>query len=157
MHALGLNGSPYRRVDRWLQCPCFLQALMWTIVEGSTHNLDDVQDFISLLNALPQHRCQSAREFLLKDRDVTVARAPGRLDVMGGIADYSGSLVLQLPLNEATFVAVQTEARPLLQVLSLGAEGEEDLFFELPLEVLPSTVFISGLHQYLRGTHLRSI
>lgn len=24
-----------------------------------------------------------------------MARAPGRLDVMGGIADYSGSLVLQ--------------------------------------------------------------
>lgn len=30
--------------------------------------------------------------------DVLTARAPGRLDVMGGIADYSGSLVLQLPL-----------------------------------------------------------
>jgi L-arabinokinase len=27
---------------------------------------------------------------------VYVARAPGRLDVMGGIADYSGSLVLQV-------------------------------------------------------------
>lgn len=26
--------------------------------------------------------------------DIVVARAPGRLDVMGGIADYSGSLVL---------------------------------------------------------------
>lgn len=25
-----------------------------------------------------------------------VTRAPGRLDVMGGIADYSGSLVLQV-------------------------------------------------------------
>ena len=29
-------------------------------------------------------------------RTVVVARAPGRLDVMGGIADYSGSLVLQM-------------------------------------------------------------
>lgn len=30
-----------------------------------------------------------------------MARAPGRLDVMGGIADYSGSLVLlvNLPLH----------------------------------------------------------
>src|SRR5689334_13425679 len=36
-----------------------------------------------------------------------VARAPGRLDVMGGIADYSGSLVLQRPIAEATFAAVQ--------------------------------------------------
>ncbi len=28
--------------------------------------------------------------------DIYVSRAPGRLDVMGGIADYSGSLVLQV-------------------------------------------------------------
>ena len=39
--------------------------------------------------------------------EVHVARAPGRLDVMGGIADYSGSLVLQLPLARATHAAVQ--------------------------------------------------
>ena len=38
---------------------------------------------------------------------VWVARAPGRLDVMGGIADYSGSLVLQLPLAQACHVACQ--------------------------------------------------
>lgn len=28
--------------------------------------------------------------------EIFVSRAPGRLDVMGGIADYSGSLVLQV-------------------------------------------------------------
>ena len=39
--------------------------------------------------------------------EVVVSRAPGRLDVFGGIADYSGSLVLQLPLAEACHVAVQ--------------------------------------------------
>jgi L-arabinokinase len=33
-----------------------------------------------------------------------VASAPGRLDVMGGIADYSGSLVLQLPIRQNTTV-----------------------------------------------------
>ncbi|KAL2555174.1 Ribosomal protein S5 domain 2-type fold [Forsythia ovata] len=31
----------------------------------------------------------------IEGHDIFVARAPGRLDVMGGIADYSGSLVLQ--------------------------------------------------------------
>ena len=36
-----------------------------------------------------------------------VARAPGRLDVMGGIADYSGSLVLQLPLDVSALALVQ--------------------------------------------------
>lgn len=39
--------------------------------------------------------------------EIFVSRAPGRLDVMGGIADYSGSLVLQLPIREACHVAVQ--------------------------------------------------
>lgn len=47
------------------------------------------------------------RKWLRAQEEVMVARAPGRLDVMGGIADYSGSLVLQLPLAEACHVAVQ--------------------------------------------------
>jgi len=41
------------------------------------------------------------------DDDLLVTRAPGRLDVMGGIADYSGSLVLQMPIAEACHVALQ--------------------------------------------------
>lgn len=39
--------------------------------------------------------------------DVLVTRAPGRLDVMGGIADYSGALVLQLPLREGCYAALR--------------------------------------------------
>ncbi len=35
------------------------------------------------------------------------ASAPGRLDVMGGIADYSGSLVLQMPIREKTTVQIR--------------------------------------------------
>lgn len=38
-----------------------------------------------------------------------VTRAPGRLDVMGGIGDYSGSLVLQKPTAEACHVACQCQ------------------------------------------------
>lgn len=33
---------------------------------------------------------------VVMQEEIFVARAPGRLDVMGGIADYSGSLVLQV-------------------------------------------------------------
>jgi galactokinase len=51
---------------------------------------------------------------------VVVSRAPGRLDVMGGIADYSGSLVLQRPIAEATWAAVQPIERPVLDILSIG-------------------------------------
>ena len=38
-----------------------------------------------------------------------IARGPGRLDVLGGIADYSGSYVLLMPIAEACHVAVQLE------------------------------------------------
>jgi L-arabinokinase len=51
---------------------------------------------------------------------LSVSRAPGRLDVMGGVADYSGSLVLQRPIAEATWAAVQRIDRPVLDILSLG-------------------------------------
>lgn len=56
-------------------------------------------------------------------RPLVAARAPGRLDVMGGIADYCGSLVLELPLREATWVAVQASRDDHLHLLSLGAPG----------------------------------
>ena len=51
---------------------------------------------------------------------ISVARAPGRLDVMGGIADYSGSLVLERPIAEATWAAIQPIDRPVLDVVSVG-------------------------------------
>ena len=53
---------------------------------------------------------------------LTIARAPGRLDVMGGIADYSGSLMLERPIAEATWAAVQRLDRPVLEVVSLGRQ-----------------------------------
>jgi galactokinase len=53
---------------------------------------------------------------------VSIARAPGRLDVMGGIADYSGSLVLERPIAEATWAAVQRIDRPVLEIVSLGRD-----------------------------------
>ena len=57
---------------------------------------------------------------------VVVSRAPGRLDVMGGIADYSGSLVLQRTIAEATFAAVQRIDRPVVEVVSVGADAVHD-------------------------------
>lgn len=47
--------------------------------------------------------------FLAADRPSSVARAPVRLDVMRGIADYSGALVLQLPLERATTAIAQRQ------------------------------------------------
>lgn len=50
-----------------------------------------------------------------------IGRAPGRLDVMGGIADYSGSLVLQLPLAEAAYALVQPRRDGQVVVISGAA------------------------------------
>jgi L-arabinokinase len=59
------------------------------------------------------------REWLIPDAPVFVGRAPGRLDVMGGIADYSGALVLELPLARATWAAVQRQSEPRCDIMTL--------------------------------------
>ncbi len=64
------------------------------------------------------------RGFLTSGAPVFVARAPGRLDVMGGIADYSGSLVLQLPLDRHTVAMLQPTAEPNIEVVSVR-DGRE--------------------------------
>jgi L-arabinokinase len=69
----------------------------------------------------PQAWIASRRDFFDSRRPVRIARAPGRLDVMGGIADYSGSLVLELPLAVATWVAVQAHDEPELVIESQDA------------------------------------
>ena len=74
-------------------------------------------------------------------RRVLVARAPGRLDVMGGIADYSGSLVLELPLDVATWVAAQEDdaSDAIVIETEAAAEGHPARRASIPLaELLPS-------------------
>src|SRR5438094_420271 len=51
------------------------------------------------------------------------ARAPGRLDIMGGVADYSGSLVLEMPIAEAAFVAWQWRDDRLFRIRSLSLQA----------------------------------
>jgi len=74
------------------------------------------------------------------DGPVFVARAPGRLDVMGGIADYSGSLVLQWPIREATRVAVRPWRQRRFSITSLSGEGERTC--DVPLDL------VDGTHPY---------
>ena len=42
--------------------------------------------------------------FFKEHQHIVIGQAPGRMDVMGGIADYSGSLVLQMPIQEIATV-----------------------------------------------------
>jgi L-arabinokinase len=83
----------------------------------------DVADFIARTRAVAE----------LKFGPTYVARAPGRLDVMGGIADYSGALVLQWPIRESTRVALQRLHDRVVQISTRAAGGVRRV--EVPLDV----------------------
>src|SRR5215218_597785 len=72
-----------------------------------------------------------ATRFVDGDATLYVARAPGRLDVMGGIADYSGSLVLQLPLAVAATALLQSRDEPVIEIVSL--RGGTPARFQMPM------------------------
>ena len=105
----------------------------YEIIRGDARHLPDVSAFIETLNKLEVHPAPEARTLFDPQLELTVARAPGRLDVMGGIADYSGSLVLELPIAEATFVALQKDDTRRLRVVSLTEDETRVLSFEMPL------------------------
>ena len=85
--------------------------------------IPDVSEFIERLRTFERHSAPELRTFFDPESEIIIARAPGRLDVMGGIADYSGSLVLELPIAEATFVALQKDDTRRLRLISLLENG----------------------------------
>jgi L-arabinokinase len=97
----------------------------------------DVDSFLGELTRLSGHPEPAARGLFDRTREVIVTRAPGRLDLMGGIADYSGSLVLQWPLREATLAALQLDPEPRVRVVSLGGDANgREAAFEIALDAL---------------------
>jgi galactokinase len=109
---------------------------VYEIIRGDARSLWDVPAFIETLNKLELHPAAETRTLFDPQLELVVSRAPGRLDVMGGIADYSGSLVLELPIAEATFVALQRDDSRRLHVVSLTEDESRVLSFEMPLNDL---------------------
>ena len=107
--------------------------MAYEIVRGNAHGLSDVSQFLETLSTLADHALPELRTFFDPRAELTITRAPGRLDVMGGIADYSGSLVLELPIAEATLVALQKDDARRISVISLVDNGTRALRFEMPL------------------------
>ena len=105
----------------------------YEIVRGDTHGLSDVSMFLETLSALKDHALPELRTFFDREAELTITRAPGRLDVMGGIADYSGSLVLELPTAEAALVALQKDEARRIRIISLVDNETRALTFEMPL------------------------
>lgn len=85
---------------------------MWRLDRAQLHDLPDVTRFVELINQ---------QSLFVGPTPVSISRAPGRLDLMGGIADYSGALVLELPLSVATLVAAQATTEPSVTVRSTSA------------------------------------
>ncbi len=83
----------------------------------------DVEQFVELCH-------KGARAFFDTSDDVAIARAPARLDLMGGIADYSGSVVLEGTLAEAAIVGLQRRGDDRVRIWSYRAEqhGFGELF-----------------------------
>src|SRR5439155_25816969 len=86
-------------------------------------------DQLQSLGSSPDSRLRS---FFSAGRPIFIARAPGRLDVMGGIADYSGARVLELPLACATFALVQAQDAPRCEVASRRGDRWDFYATDLP-------------------------
>ncbi len=86
----------------------------WLPAEGS-----GVRAFLNVIDA-------AVPGWFAPDEPIHVARAPGRIDLLGGIADYSGSLVLPMPIAEAAIVAVQERDDDELHVFSPSPDGSRN-------------------------------
>ena len=107
---------------------------MYTLADATRPLPADATEFLASLNTLASHPSLEARTLFSGARQLTLARAPGRLDVMGGIGDYSGSLVLQLPIREATLVALERTDDRALVIVSLGEVSDRSISFSMPLD-----------------------
>jgi len=132
----------------------------------------DTLRFVSVLDELAKaqhevtsfasHELRAAAGLFDWTKHLMVTRAPGRLDVMGGIADYSGSTVLQMPLAESAHVAIQLQSPdsqrlwqhqaarggggvPALRVVSMNADAtNRGHAFDVDLTELASQKFCTS-------------
>jgi len=104
---------------------------MYKITSGTTHNLGDAAAFLKMLENLPAEYA----DLFDGENGIIVTRAPGRLDLMGGIADYSGSLVLQLPIAAASHVALQRRQDRAVRIISMAVGPRQPVrSFEISLD-----------------------
>ena len=90
--------------------------------------------------------------FFDAQQQILKASAPGRLDVMGGIADYSGSLVLQMPIKEKTTAFL---ARRQDQKIRIYSEQTGGAIFECSINNWPkrADLFSSDFFRTIRNAH----
>jgi galactokinase len=87
--------------------------------------------------ALDQARASvEAMSWLRTTEPAVAAFAPARLDVLGGIADYSGATVLELPLARGVVAIAQCTSDGSLSVATTGPAAPAESPVALPLDIL---------------------
>lgn len=69
--------------------------------------------------------------FFGQNQIITQCNSPGRMDVMGGIADYSGSLVLQKPIKQKATVSIGIRNYNQLHIKSLDIKTHNEIYLDL--------------------------
>ncbi len=97
-------------------------------------------DVREALQAAIQTSGPDGKPLIDPSKPAVIARAPGRLDIMGGIGDYSGCKVLEWPIAQAAIAVVQITDSPTIAARSAELrergvpDGEEEV--QLELEIL---------------------
>lgn len=83
----------------------------------------DVVAFENALACAPESSHGPLGTRFSKNKPIYVVRAPARLDCMGGIADYSGSLVCEMTLDRAVLMGVQARDDRKVVIHSAGVDA----------------------------------
>ncbi len=102
------------------------------------------------------------QKFFGNDQILTQASSPGRMDVMGGIADYSGSMVLQMPIKEKATVTIGLRNYNQLHIKSLNIASKNEVYInldELPTNYEQAKLYLQSIEggewaSYIIGCYL---
>ncbi|UJR22629.1 hypothetical protein I4U23_025670 [Adineta vaga] len=86
-----------------------------------SHNNSSISNVWSLLKQIDKVQTL----FSISNAPIHSASAPGRLDLMGGFADYSGSHVLQYPIAQRTYAFIQPANTSTIRLISIQTDNVE--------------------------------
>lgn len=94
---------------------------MFKLIHGMADSYSDSAAFVEKVQKFKNKQ----KPFFNRKETIYISRAPGRLDVMGGMADYSGATVFESTTKEATFCAVQIRDDREVHIESVGIEEND--------------------------------
>lgn len=71
------------------------------------------------------------QKFFGPNQILVQATSPGRMDVMGGIADYSGSMVLQKSISQKATATIGIRNYNQLHIKSLDITSQNEIYIDL--------------------------